>query len=202
MIYSYRVVDDTGFAPCVDHDMLTLACCKGGQIRNGKNILTGMRYHIGKYKKEHPQEDIYILGIYKNRLLYYALVTDILSMKEYFSAEAKAVYGTRKDQIYDTINDQLKRNNFLPHIHPEGSEQIIRDANGVYVLISDRFTYYGDKAPRIPEDIVVLLPKNRECKKYTEGMESHMVIGSYLSSLENGTFRGKIGEPFDSIWDD
>lgn len=57
IIFAYRIVDDTGFAPCVDHNLLTLACCKGGQIRNGKNILTGLRYHIGKYREEHPQED-------------------------------------------------------------------------------------------------------------------------------------------------
>lgn len=35
VIYAYRLVDDTGFAPCVDNGLLSLACCKGGQVRNG-----------------------------------------------------------------------------------------------------------------------------------------------------------------------
>lgn len=40
VIYAYRLVDDTGFAPCVDNGLLSLACCKGGQVRNGRNIIT------------------------------------------------------------------------------------------------------------------------------------------------------------------
>lgn len=201
IIFAYRIVDDTGFAPCVDHNLLTLACCKGGQIRNGKNILTGLRYHIGKYREEHPQEDIYILGILKNKLLYYALVTDVLTMKEYFSEEAKSVYGKRKDHIYDTADGQLVRNDFLPHIHPKDGKQVYRDINGVYVLISDKFTYYGNMGRAIPDNIIELLPRNREYKRYTDKTEECKVIFEYLSALENGRFKGALGEPTDSIWD-
>lgn len=35
-LYIYRLTDDTGFAPCVENGLLSLACCKGGQIRNGR----------------------------------------------------------------------------------------------------------------------------------------------------------------------
>ncbi len=54
IIFAYRLAWDTGFAPCLDHNFFTLACCKGGQIRKGKNIFTGLRmnkddYQIGQY---------------------------------------------------------------------------------------------------------------------------------------------------------
>ena len=75
VIFSYRVKSDTGFAPCIDNGLFSLACCKGGQIRNGKNILTGVRYHIGKHWFQHPEDEIYVLGIHKNKLLYYAKTT-------------------------------------------------------------------------------------------------------------------------------
>ena len=39
IIFAYRLAWDTGFAPCLDHNIFTLACCKGGQIRKGKTYL-------------------------------------------------------------------------------------------------------------------------------------------------------------------
>ena len=30
IIFTYRLTHDTGFAPCVDGGLLSLACCKGG----------------------------------------------------------------------------------------------------------------------------------------------------------------------------
>ena len=53
-VYIYRVPYDSGFAPCVlgnghiPTDTLTLACCKGGQIRKGKGVNTGLRYTVSK----------------------------------------------------------------------------------------------------------------------------------------------------------
>ena len=43
IIFAYRLAWDTGFAPCLDHNVFTLACCKGGQVRRGKDIFTGLR---------------------------------------------------------------------------------------------------------------------------------------------------------------
>ena len=45
-LYIYRLTSDTGLAPCVDNGLLSLACCKGGQIRNGKAIHAGLRYRM------------------------------------------------------------------------------------------------------------------------------------------------------------
>ena len=69
IIFSYRIAYDMGFAPCIDRNIFTLACCKGGQIRNGRNIMTGLRYHVGQHYYRNPADEIYLFGIYKNSML-------------------------------------------------------------------------------------------------------------------------------------
>ncbi len=200
VIFSYRVAYDTGFAPCIDNNIFTLACCKGGQVRNGKNVFTGLRYQIGKYHDLNPDDEIYLLGIYKNCLLYYAMITDVIPMTEYFSKKGKIEFGSRIDQIYDAESGILKRNELLPHIHPRGEIQNVQDSNGFYVLISRKFSYFGTDAPHIPEEILTVLPKHREFKKY---MDSHSESGIiHMYAMETiGSFNGVIGVPHDSLYD-
>ena len=31
ILYVYVMINDKGFAPCLDENLLTLACCKGGK---------------------------------------------------------------------------------------------------------------------------------------------------------------------------
>ena len=73
-VFIFRMTSDTGFAPCVDNDLLTLACCKGGQIRNGKPCKTGLRYHIGSKRNgiNYLQDKVYIIGTYRDKFLYMA----------------------------------------------------------------------------------------------------------------------------------
>ena len=74
-LYIYRLTDDAGFAPCAENGLLSLACCKGGQIRKGKVINTGLRHRIGTHREaNYETDDVYILGIYKNKMLYLAKV--------------------------------------------------------------------------------------------------------------------------------
>ena len=200
IIFSYRVAYDMGFAPCIDHNIFTLACCKGGQIRNGKNIITGLRYHVGQHYYRNPADEIYLLGIYKSRMLYYARITDVITMDEYFSTQGKSVYGDRIDQIYDAEAGILKRNDLLPQIHPKGSVQIQQDRNGCYVLISRQFTYFGKNAPAIDAEILHMLPKNREMKKYAASCSEHEILHSYAMGVI-GSFQGAIGAPHDSLYD-
>lgn len=198
VIYAYRLVDDTGFAPCVDNGLFSLACCKGGQVRNGRNIKTGLRYHVGKYKQEFPNDEIYLLGIYHNRLLYYAKVTNVMDMTEYFSEKRKKEFGRRKDHIYDVKGGALERNDFVPFIHEKGDVRNVQDANGVFVLLSSQFTYFGRKAPDLSKDLLTVLPRNRETKKYigatTQGINIHERIMDIVKP-----FRGAVDKPHEEI---
>lgn len=194
VIYAYRLVDDTGFAPCIDNDFFSLVCCKGGQVRNGKNINTGLRYHVGKHKQGFPDDEIYLLGIYRNRLLYYAKVTDVMDMVEYFSENKKKKFGKRKDHIYDVREGRLERNDFVPHIHAKGNIRNAQDVNGMFAILSEEFTYFGRSAPNIPDDLLAILPKNRETKKYSGavGLEDY-IHGRIMDIVKS--FQGAVDMP-------
>lgn len=198
VIYAYRLVDDTGFAPCVDNGLFSLACCKGGQVRNGKNIKTGLRYHVGKHKQEIPDDEIYILGIYRNRLLYYAKVTEVMDMTEYFSEKVKKELGKRKDHIYDVRDGALERNDATPYIHAKGDIRNAQDANGVFAILSREFTYFGRSAPEIPKELLAVLPRNRETKKYEGASAGEINIHERMMDIVK-SFQGAVDLPNEVI---
>lgn len=174
IIYAYRLTSDSGNAPCI-HDLdgnptgiLTLACCKGGQIRNKKDVWTGLRHTIGKAHKDaidNNQIDIYLMGLYKKTLVYVALITDILSMEDYYTPNSQ--YKHRMDYIYNFVQGKLKRNGNNPDFHNRNETgQHRRDRLGKYVLISTHFAYWGRNGIELPEDFLKILPKFRETKSY------------------------------------
>lgn len=158
-MYMYRVTSDTGFAPCVDDGVLTLACCKGGW-KNG--VKTGIRYWIGsKRNVDYEKEDVYLLGIHKDNILYVAKVTKVVTMEEYYSGMSKG----RKDDIYEVIDNKLvHKKNVSTHNDPD---QIARDISGKYVIISNEFRYFGNKCfgeKEIKDILKDDFPTNRETK--------------------------------------
>ncbi|SEL35789.1 hypothetical protein SAMN02910353_02436 [Ruminococcus sp. YRD2003] len=172
-LYIYRLTSDTGLAPCVEDGLLSLACCKGGQIRNGKPIHTGLRYRVGAMRDgaDHKTDDIYLLGTYKNKFLYLARITNIVTMYEYFSRMSK----NRTDSIYSLDDGKLVRNH---HLWNEGvhvdEKQNIRDIAGEYVLLSDDFTYLGKDAV-FDELVDKYNAKFRETKLY-KGEVAELIV--------------------------
>ncbi len=174
IIHAYRLTDDSGNAPCIHSldgkqtDMLTLACCKGGQIRNEKGILTGLRYKIGRNHEAdiaNKSRDVYLMGIYKDTLLYFAQITEIVLMEDYYASDSR--YKNRRDAIYDFADGIFTRNNHNPCFHPKNvPERHKRDQLGKYVLMSNHFAYWGKESQKIPDDIVRFLPAFRESKSY------------------------------------
>lgn len=155
IIFTYRLTHDTGFAPCVDNGLLTLACCKGGT----ENVEKGLRYFIGRFFEENLQKNIevYISGLYSGKLLYIAKINKVIPMTEYFS---KKEYEDRIDQIYRLDGEKLKRDaSKLKGIHDDEHSQKC-DENGKYVLISKEFVYFGNKAIELNESILCHYPKN------------------------------------------
>ena len=161
-VYIYRLTSDTGLAPCVDNGLFSLAVCKGGQLRNGKPVNTGLRWRIGS-ENEYSTRPVFILGTYKDRLLYLAKVTKVVTMKDYFSGMSVG----RTDDIYSYKDGVLERNQHLrkQEIHTE-TGRIIRDLAGEYVVLSDDYIYLGRDAADT-DDIKDFFPKFQETKNYT-----------------------------------
>ena len=180
-LYMYRLTSDTGLAPCVKGKLLSLSVCKGGKLRNGKQIHTGMRYEIGsRFYDEYKDDEVYILGIYKNKLLYLARVTKVMTMKDYFKKESKG----RMDDLYDVKDGPLHRNK---HLFKEGvhtDEQCERDIAGEYVLLSEYYTYLGRDAKEVAL-VTKEGPKFRETKHYT-GKDADKIINACKKVWDDG----------------
>ncbi|MBQ3919316.1 MAG: hypothetical protein II695_06550 [Oscillospiraceae bacterium] len=181
-LFMYRLTSDTGFAPCVDKRLLSLACCKGGQIRNGKAVKTGLRYEIGCKRNgiDYSKDDVYILGLYRGKFLYLARVTDVITMTEYYGTFSKG----RLDDIYSLINGHLVRNHNLwnESVHID-EEQNIRDIAGEYVILSDDFIYLGKDAVDI-ELIKRYAPPFRGRKIY-DGKTAEKIIAECMKYKDN-----------------
>ena len=180
-VYIYRMTSDTGSAPCIFEtgynktDVLTLACCKGGQIRQGKDVKTGLRHNIGKNHKG-TDDTVYVVGIFKDCVLYVAKLSQIITMEDYFG---KKQFEKRLDCIY---TPKRKRNKTNPLFHPKGDgKQLRRDWNGIYVLLSEEFSYNGCKYEEHCADTIKnYLPKRQETKSYNNNSEGFETILSFI----------------------
>ncbi len=172
-LFVYRLTADTGLAPCAENGLLSLAVCKGGQKRGDKIVHTGLRYRIGSGScgADYKTDKVYILGTYKNDLLYIARVTNVLPMTEYFSG----ISNGRTDNIYSVRDGKLTRNNQLRKegIHTE-ADRIEKDIAGEYVLLSNEFVYLGRDAVHV--DILDKYnPRAQELKTYTGDVAENII---------------------------
>lgn len=200
--YFYRMTCDTGNAPCIFHqkytpsDLLTLACCKGGQIRHYKgqvkNIKTGLRHTVGEDMKNHPKDCFYVIGLLNDRVVYAAKIKDAIPMTDYFSNRE---YRNRMDCIYnvDMKSSDWKlsrRKSFNLNFHgPDYVDQHHHDELGEYVLLSDEFIYQGKNADlTIPAELQELMPKHQETKKYSDLPAIVHFVASCLRKGKKGVF--------------
>lgn len=162
-VYIYRLASDTGLAPCVQNDLLSLAVCKGGQMRNGASISTGLRFWVGnKTHADFTKDDVYVIGTYKDNFLYLAKITAVVPMTDYFNGQSSG----RLDDIYESNGKDLKRNKKLrkENIHTQ-PDRIKKDIAGKYVLLSDKYIYLGKDAKRV-DALIIDGPKGQETKKF------------------------------------
>jgi hypothetical protein len=209
-VFSYRLTSDTGFAPCVDNGVFTLACCKGGQFRAGKYIKCGLRHRIGAYSKDKSENtEVFLLGIYKDTLLYYARISEVFTMSYYYRS---GLSKGRTDNIYSydqTGYCDLVRNDLLPKVHPKidpvtntVNPQIYKDICGEYVLYSTEFSYWGIESTVISdEEILSILPKRQEyypLKPYSNHLQNFNKIHEFVLK-QGGYSLGKLADPHDPI---
>ena len=190
-VYSYIVSHDTGFAPNPFHGYCTLACCKP-VIRRTASIGDWI---IGLSPKK-----------YGNNIVYVMRVTEKLSFSEYWKDKRfrrKRANIKSKDPIQrlgDNIYKPILANKHLQmhsrHSKKDGSENHKSkepDLNGLFVLISDDFSYFGGNTKILPkrfsEIIVTRGHKRFECeeediRKMRGGLAGKLV--RFIGKLPNG----------------
>ena len=166
------MTNDSGFAPCIKDDLLSLACCKGG--KNG-----GMRKAIAQ-DFFNSENEVWVLGLCGKGLaanntqmiynpVYFARIDNVIEMTKYF--EFGNEYSERSDhKAYKTINGELESQPENPHT--EKSEQT-KDKNGKFVLLSNRFVYWGEKCGESGSELKVLYPAIFKGDGNKQGIEQH-----------------------------
>ena len=150
---------DTGFAPCYDDGVFTLACCKPRIRKSVFNRLDGS----GKLNDE-----VWIIGAkhdgkpknhcYKSYIVYIARITKVLRFEDYYTENhfnrADCIYQRLKtDECQKAINSRINlekiKKNKTRIKSPENShycktDEFRKDMSGLCVLYSDDFYYLGD----------------------------------------------------------
>lgn len=171
VLYVYAMTNDSGFAPCIKDNLLSLACCKGGK-NGGMRKAAGNDFNAGN--------EIWIIGLCGAGLassnkkmrynpVYLAKIDNAIEMTEYF--EEKNKYSGRTDyKAYRTINGELKSQPENPHTTKDEQE---KDINGKYVLLSNHFVYWGEKCGESGLELRELYPAIFKGDDNKQGIEKH-----------------------------
>jgi hypothetical protein len=173
VLYAYVLTSDTGFAPCVDGGLFSLACCKP-EIRSA----AAKDFEAG--------HDVWILGFcgkglaeYLNKinqerkLIYIAHLTDTKEAVDYYYSQNNNNCNRKDANAYEVINGQIvDRPRYNPH---SGDTKLVaRDMRGK-VLISDDFKYWGASKATISMDDIIAA-----CGQTTEGVIQNMPANANL----------------------
>jgi hypothetical protein len=157
-LFSYKLTNDSGFAPNPFFDVLTLATCKP-QMRKTKEI--------GDWIAGFTSKRLCNDEVGKERLIYLMQVTDKLHISEYFShpdfqnkipdlSQREFIYQAG-DNIYKPQGDafvQLENRN-----HTLNNKE--RDLSGEFVLVSTDYYYFGRNPLVVPDDLRPKVPKGQ-----------------------------------------
>jgi len=175
-IYFYKLVADSGGAPCVWRGMLSLAICKP-MIR--KTAAVGDLVFGFAANSLSPD----------NRLIYVARVTNKLSGGAYYMSDR---YSRREDCIYEFKKGTLKRRKGAKH--HQSAEDLVHDLGRppsyprANVLLSVDFRYFGgagtaqykSKFPRVKRAVELLGRGHRVQRPSTELREQLLAMADWI----------------------
>ncbi|MDT8447492.1 MAG: hypothetical protein RRB13_11425 [bacterium] len=183
-LWIYQITRDYGFAPNPFHGYCTLATCKP-KIR-GKNEKISNGAQVGDW----------VAGLgssaknskFVDRLIYAMQVTEKISFNDYWSdsrfevkkpmLEARWMYWYG-DNIYHKTSDGEWQQSISHHRRDpkhRRTSNLCRDTSSSFVLISNRFSYYGQDAPIISKEFLpytptgeaLAWPRQGETSKFSE----------------------------------
>lgn len=187
-VISYVVTHDYGFAPNPFHGFLTLATCKP-TIRRSRNTKKG-DVLLGK-------------AAGKNKLIYVAIISDIISIEEYstnpqFEAKKPTKMKAGRPDDYGYLGDNMHyvENGCWRHLEGwhKAEWQWNADVSGKNVLICKEFWYFGDKAPDIPNEFLSFICQGRGMK-HSKDQDKDDVENFMLWLKREYPEQGLLGKP-------
>ena len=181
-LYSYVVMDDSGFAPNPFYGFCTLATCKP-KIR--KTACPG-DWILGTVSKSKSPEP---------RLIYAMRVTETLSYNEYWCdsrfREKRPDIGAAcgDNMYYQDANGQWHQ---APGYH--GPHAIGHDTQTNRMLVSDDFIYWGSAAPLLPlfAEMDVRAGRGHKCHFPDETIQAFV---AWIRGCQGGGHIGYCGQP-------
>lgn len=145
MLYSYKMTNDSGFAPNPFHGIMTLANCKPLIRRKKGKGDTIAGFTSNRLCREKVGEE---------RLIYIMEVTEKLSYEQYFNDERfeckipsdHSLIAKTGDNIYQPLVTGFRQLKNWSH----ENKHMNHDLKGEFVLLSTEFFYFGSGA--IPVD--------------------------------------------------
>jgi hypothetical protein len=190
-LFSYKMINDSGFAPNPFHGLMTLANCKPC-IRRSKKIGDWIAGFTSKELNGDVVDDerlIYLMKI-TNKVDYYEYWNNPIYNSKIPKLESDIVEYKAGDNIYkpDNINGfvQIENKN-----HTE--KDIKRDLSGEYVLVSNCFYYFGSSAIYIPSDIRPSIHRGQS----SQGNRTHNKEKAerFINYIQKNYEQGLIGLP-------
>jgi hypothetical protein len=165
-LFSYKLTNDSGFAPNPFGGIMTLATCKP-KIRKHKqpgDWLAG--FTSGQLNSD---------AVGSERLIYLMQITDKILISEYWNSpqyEYKKPLpdSDRKRKFGDNIYKPLRKNSVLPEDFKQianishQADSMERDLSGRYVLISKKFWYFGCNPLVLPADVRPEIPSGQSAQ--------------------------------------
>lgn len=182
VVYSYVIEHDLGLAPNPFGRYCTLAVCKPTIRKSGK--LTVGDWIIGTGSKALENT---IGKALVNRLIYAMKVSEKITLEEYWS-DVRFQYkkpvrkGTLITMYGDNFYHKDENGNWIQedsaHCNSDGScnkTHLKTDTDGINVLISEYFFYFGNRAPEIPISLKEICHTGIGQKKLPEQLGNNLV---------------------------
>jgi hypothetical protein len=195
-VFIYVISHDLGFAPNPFHGVCTLACCKPVIRRTSKvgDWIIGMG---GRALKA------------TGHCIYAMQVTASMSFEEYWVSDEyrqkrPVRNGSRRSMVGDNIysldaeSGHWVQDNSV-HSLPSGDQN---DANTAHdtsvnrVLISKNFLYFGENAPKVPQDILEAIGYNNGRGHRVFKFEQCNDLFTWLYEHSSQKFNLVLGDPF------
>lgn len=194
-LFSYKLTNDSGFAPNPFGGIMTLATCKP-KIR------------------EHKQQGDWLAGftsgqlngdaVGSERLIYLMQITDKILISEYWNSpqyeyKKPLPHTDRKRKFGDNIYKPLSGNALSPSDFEQitnishQADSIERDLSGRYVLLSKKFWYFGCAPLEIPGRIRPEIPAGQS----SQGSMTHDLTRAkqFIEYIESNYKKGIHNNP-------
>ena len=188
-LFSYIVAVDAGFAPNPFHGYCTLACCKPVVRR----VARVGDWVIGLSRKVQGNKLIFAMRI-EEKLSFEQYWRDRRFAKKRPKMASKQVIPRRGDNIYKPIGNGEFKQLWSGHSEENGSEKPnlkAHDLGGKFVLISKRFTYFGQEGIALPDGLEgCIAGRGHRRIRYDDDDDLWNGLRAFLDALPGGV-RGK-----------